>query len=314
MLYIIYGLELFLIDKELKKIIDKSKIDENSITRYDLENTKIETIIEDANSINLFGGSKIIVVDNAYIFTGTTNKKLLKQNTEVLEYYLNDLNSSTILIFIVLKEKLDVRKKIYKLSKEKGNLIECNKVTSINNLVKNMLGGYNINDSTISLLINRIGSNLSILEQECNKIKTYKDEDLTITDEDIINLTSKNIDTDLFHLIENIVSGNKEEAITSYHEMIKLGEEPLMILINLASQFRIIYQTKRLYSQGLSEMKIAEYLDIHSYRVKKALEKRNLFADKKLIHYLSTLADLDYNIKSGNIDKNLGIELFILSE
>lgn len=312
MLYIIYGIEQFLIDQEIKKITNELNADQNNITRYDLENTKIESIIEDANSINLFAENKLIIVDNAYIFTGTTNKKLIKQNTEELEKYIKNINPSTTLVFIVNKEKLDVRKKIYKLSLEYGKIIECNKVTSINTMVKNMLSNYEVSNDNINLLIKRVGNNLSIIEQECNKIKTFKD-DKIITSDDIINLTSKNIDTDLFHLIDNIVLKNKEEAIISYHEMIHLGEEPLMILINLANQFRIIYQVKQLSKQGYSEMKIADYLEIHSYRVKKAFEKRHQFSDKQLLNYLNDLADLDYKIKSGGIDKEIGLELFILN-
>ncbi len=175
-----------------------------------------------------------------------------------------------------------------------------------------MFEDYKISDHTINLLIERVGNNLSILKQEIDKIKIYKDDKL-ITDEDITNLTSKIVDTDLFHLIDNIVTNNKESAIESYHEMIKLGEEPIMILINLANQFRIIYQAKVLYKQGLSEIKIAEFLNIHSYRVKKALEKRNYFKDETLIDYISLLADLDYDIKTGKIDKEIGLELFILN-
>lgn len=309
--YVIYGIEQFLIDKELKKIV--SNINQNNITKYDLENTKIETIIEDANLVSLFDDKKFIIVDNAYIFTGTTNKKLLKQNTEVLEKYLNNPNPSTILVFVILKEKLDIRKKIYKLIKQNGKLIECNKSSSIQNVVKSMLDGYNIDNNCINLLINRVGTNLAILEQECNKIKTYKGDELIITENDIISLTSKIVDTDLFHLIDNIVSKNKKEAIESYHEMITQGEEPIMILINLANQFRIIYQVKQLSKQGYSEIRIADYLQIHSYRVKKAFEKRHLFSDSQLLKYIKDLADLDYDIKSGKIDKEIGLELFIIN-
>ena len=123
MVYVIYGSEQFLIDQEISKIENNLSLDKNSITRYDLENTKIESIIEDANQINLFSLNKLIIIDNAYIFTATTNKKLLKQNTEVLEQYLNNINKNTILIFNILKDKLDVRKKIYKLANTNGKIM-----------------------------------------------------------------------------------------------------------------------------------------------------------------------------------------------
>ena len=223
------------------------------------------------------------------------------------------MNENTILIFNVYNNKIDVRKKITKLSKEKGKVLEFNKSQNINSIVKNMFDNYKIDNSLINLIIDRVGNDLLILEQEINKIKIYKDDDLIITKDDIIELTIKNKNTDLFYLIDNIVSGNKEKAMESYGEMIKLGEEPIMILVNLANQFRLIYQAKKLSMRGYSEMKISEYLDIHSYRVKKALEKRNYFTDEILLKYLYDLAELDYNIKLSLIDKYLGLEIFILN-
>ncbi len=81
----------------------------------------------------------------------------------------------------------------------------------------------------------------------------------------------------------------------------------------LANQFRLMYQVKGLTKKGYSEKDIAKLLDIHPYRVKLSLGKSKSFSDEKLLSILKQLADLDSDIKKGNIDKNLGLELFILS-
>ena len=111
-----------------------------------------------------------------------------------------------------------------------------------------MFDNYKIDNNCINLLVDRVGNNLEILHQEIEKIKQYKDKDLNISKEDIINLTSKNIENDFFALIENIVSKNKEKAMESYFEIIK-DEEPIKIIVVLANKFRLIYQAKRLYKQ-----------------------------------------------------------------
>ena len=48
------------------------------------------------------------------------------------------------------------------------------------------------------------------------------------------------------------------------------------------------------------------------YPIEKALEKSHKFDENILIKYLYKLAQLDIDIKSGKIDKNIGLELFIL--
>lgn len=312
MVYVFYGLNDFFIKKEIEKIKTQNHIDAVSYMKYDLENTNLSDIIMHANEIDLFGNKKMILVENSYIFTGTTNKKLPEQNVNVLESYLNNINPDTILIFTIFKEKLDERKKIFKISKEKGYLKEYNKIDNIEKTVLDMFKPYNIEKKDIEFFIQRVGENLSILEQEIEKIKLYKNEEFNITKDDIIKLTSKNIDTDIFNLIENIILSNKEKAIESYHEMLKLGEEPIMILVMLANQFRMIYQVKVLYKKGYSEKDISKELNVHWYSVRKAIGKMNNFNLNKLLYYIYRLSELDIEIKTGKLEKELALELFIL--
>ena len=134
-----------------------------------------------------------------------------------------------------------------------------------------------------------------------------------IVKDDIINLTNKNVNVDIFKLIENIICGNKEDAIESYNEMLKLGEEPIKIIVMLANQIRIIYQAKELSKKGYREKDIAQILDIHPYRVKLALTNGYKYTSSVLLKKISELAQMDIDIKKGLVDKSIALELFIVS-
>lgn len=313
MIYLLYGLEDFLIHREIKEIIKKEEIDEINLNHYDLETHSLKEIIEDAVTISLFGEKKAIIIENSYIFTSSNNKKLPEQPLECLTDYLEHPNPSTILLFIVNKETIDSRKKIVTQLKKVGKVFEFVPLENEVSFVTNMLKPYYMQLSDYSFFINRVGHNLSLLEQEIEKLKIYKNEVLEITRQDILDITCKTVDIDIFTLIEDIVLKNKEKALESYTEMIKLGEEPIKIIIMLANQFRIMYQAKQLLKRGYSEKNIASHLDIHPYRVKLALEKSRKFQEEDLLSYLKQLANLDYEIKSGKMDKNIGLELFILN-
>lgn len=312
MIYLFYGIEDYLIQKEIDSIKQKNNIEEISISRYDLTNTNIEKIIEDCEMNSMFTDKKVIIVNNSYIFTGQSKKGQIEQNLEALEKYLNNPNIDTLLIFISDSEKLDERKKIVKLIKQKGIVKEFNTTTNINNIVKSFFNDYKISDSSITKLINRVGNNLPLLEEEAEKLKLYKDDIKEINDEDILKITNKNVDLDIFKLIDNIIMKNKKVAIETYNEMIKYGEEPIKILIMIASQIRLMYQTKLLYKKGYTEKDSASLLGIHPYRVKLATEKGRKYTESDLLMYLDNLADLDSKIKQSNVDKKMAIELFIL--
>lgn len=305
MVYLLYGTKDFQINEEIKKITKKQ--DQMNISKYDLNNTPLKLIIDDAQTISMFEDKKTVIVDNANMFTGTTSK-----DSDIIENYLNHINENTILILIVHNEKLDTRKKITKLIKKIGIVKEFNDETNPAVIVKKLLKDYNINDKTINLFIDRVGNNPLIIQNEINKIKIYKGNNKTISDEDILNLTTKIIDIDIFKLIDYIIKKNKNKALELYHEMIKMNEEPIKILVILANQFRIMYQSKELLKKGYSEKDIASILKIHPYRVKLAIQNSRSYPSEVLLKHLNNLADIDIGIKTGKLNKNLVLELFML--
>lgn len=309
MIYVLYGIQDYLIDKkiqELTKNIDRLEIDE-----FDLENNNIKQIIDAASTFSLFSTNKTIIVYNSFVFSA--NKKGIDdKDINLLQKYIENPNKNTTIIFVVSNDKLDSRKKIVTSVKKNGTVLEFNEVKNINTLVNDMIKPYKITTNQINTLINRVGDNLFILENEITKLKTYKNDDLIITDNDIINVINKSVNTDIFHLIDSIINKNMNEALECYYELIKIGEEPIKILVLLANQFRLMYQVKELSKKGYRIFDIMDLLDQKQYPIQKAIQKGYNYDSKILLEYLNKLADLDIGIKTGKIDKNTGLELFIL--
>lgn len=305
--YLLYGKDEFLIDLEVKKI--KSDFEDINISKYDLDENTIKEIIDDANTISLFDDKKLIIVDNSYVFSRTTKKQ---DNIDLLEEYLNNPNTSVTIIFKSNIEKIDSVKKIVKSIKNKGVIKEYNSETNLVNTVRKLFDDYKISNEVIEVLIKRVGKNLNILYNEILKLKLYKIDEREISKEDVINLSSEYIDIDVFRFVEDIINKNKTASIKTYKEMLKLNEEPIKIIAILASKIRLMYQANILTSKGYNEIEISNILDQKKYPVHLAIVAAYKYKPNVLLSYLEKLADLDIGIKTGNIDKNLGLELFIL--
>lgn len=303
MIYLLYGNENFLIEQELKKIIKKTKIDNYNISKYNLLEENILNVIDDANTISLFEDKKVIIITN--LNKSNIEEKELKKFENLIE------NISEEIVLIIIEEKLDERKKITKQLRKKAEVIELNRGKNISNTVKKMFEDYKIDYSTIDLLISIVGDDLSVIYQEVEKIKTYK-EDKIITKQDVIESASSNINNNMFDLINHIVKKEKEKSLELYKKLLKQNEEPIKIIITLANQFRLLYQVKELYKKGNREDTIAEILKVHPYRIKLALERSKNYSSKVLLDYLLKLAEMDKKIKTSKIDKTLALELFIL--
>ena len=74
-----------------------------------------------------------------------------------------------------------------------------------------------------------------------------------------------------------------------------------------------MYQASILAKKGYTEESISEILNVHKYPVHLAITSGYKYNPKILLKYLNDLADLDIGIKTGEKDKELALELFILS-
>lgn len=306
MIYLLYGTKDYLIKNEIQNI--SKPFDELNISKLDFADCGLNTFLDECQTISMFSDKKLVIAENATMFTSGVTKDI-----DALEQYLNSPNPSTTVVFAVYAEKLDERKKIVKLVKKIAKIMEFNNEKDIRKYIKNELGTYQISEENINLLIDRVGENELLIQNEINKLKLYKGNNI-ITNEDIIKITHKNINIDTFKLIDHIVNKKNDEAMEMYSEMINQNEEPIKIIVMLANQFRIMYQVKELVKIGYSEKEIATKLKLHSYRVKLANQNSRKFKSDTLIKYLKKLSDIDYNIKSGKIDKYLALELFILKK
>lgn len=140
----------------------------------------------------------------------------------------------------------------------------------------------------------------------------YKLEEKVIDKDDIILLVDEDIDDTVFELVSSILKNDCNKAMKLYYNFINNGMDVSQIIAIIASQIRLLFQVKRLYNSGKSNEEIAKILEFKSpYRVKYLLNDCYYYSEDDLIKYLSKLADIDKNIKSGNGDGKFLLELFI---
>ena len=306
--YLLYGTDKSIINNELDKIIDK--LGTSDVIRYSLLDTLIEDIVMDAATISMFSNKKIIIIDDAVFLCA--NKTIDK--IEVLEEYFNNYNKDSYLIFIVNKEKVDTRKKIYKEIKKNGTVIECNKgntnyvVSYINDYVKS--NGYKIND--IKYFINIVGTNLDNIKNELDKLFMYRLDSRKISNEDIDLVTIKNQEDEIFNLTDAVILGDVKKALVLLEEVLNKSYDEIQILSLLASQFRFLFQVKRLANKNKRYDEIAKILEVNPYRVKFTINKLYTYNEDMLLEKIKKLGKIDYDIKLGIMDKRLAIEMFIL--
>lgn len=306
--YLIYGNDYSLIKRE----VDKISLNANDVVKYDLSVDKVDNLLDDASCMSLLDEKKVIIGENALFLTSLNTN--VNHNLEYLSNYVNAENHDNIIVLTVVTDKLDERKKIVKLLKQKAKVIHKYLIEdkNLNGFVMDEFknAGYKMDLKTANYFVSYVGKNVDILVSEIEKMIVYKDNNKIVTINDINEISSRGFKDNVFDLTDAITKRDFKKMYECYNDLMVLGEEPVKIIALLGNQFLLIYQVKLLNEKGKSNTEISQILNVHPYRVKLALETDFLTYELKDI--LKKLHDLDFGIKSGSLDKNYALEDFLL--
>lgn len=280
--------------------VEKITAGKSNIIRINYDESNIDNVLDECSYFSLLNEEKIVIVNNFKI----------DANSKPLEKYLKNPNPATKLILIT--NSIDKRSTIYKLIKEKGTIIEINELkpseltSKINSYAKKE--GVMIDYLAVNKLIDYNLNNYDLILSEIDKLKLIKNK---ITKEDIIDYGSKIIGEENFALCDAITTKNKEETSKLLNDFIQNKEEVTPFVALLASSYRIILAVKSLSNK--SNETIAKELNIHPYRVKLARDKASLYTLTELYNIIISLTDLDYKIKSMNVDNYMLLKIFLIN-
>ncbi len=316
--YTLLGTESYLIEtfkETLKDSVDSDSQDLNIIL-FDMLETELSEVIHEAETIPFFGDNKVIFVENPYFFTGEKKKNDLTHDTTLLEAYLKNPMETTVLVFITNVVKLDERKKVVKLLKKESQLIDVNQmgekelIPYVSHYVESE--GYQIDKSAFEQLLYLTDMKLSQVMNELDKLFLFKMEEKKITKHDVDLLIPKSLEHNIFDLNQYVLNNQIGEALELYQSLVVAGEETIKVISILIGQIRLLLQVKLLLEMNYQQSNITDALKIHPYRVKLAVQQSRTLDKKILGEMFNELIDLDYNIKTGQVEKELGFELFLL--
>lgn len=299
-IYFLMGDEPFYIDK-ITDFIENNILSEdekgfNQTVLYGRDVT-IEDIIATAKRFPMMSEYQVVVVREAQELSRTIDK---------LENYLLNPQLSTVLVFAYKYKTIDKRKKFTKLIAEKGVLFESKKLydNQVAPWISKYLStkGYAIEPKANMMLVEFLGTDLSKVVNELEKLQIILPKGSTITPE----LIEKNIgiskDYNVFEFRNAIGSRDQLKAfrIAQYFAR-NPKENPLVLITGQLNSFF----TQLLTAHGLKDKtaaNLAKSLGINPYFVKDVeLSMRN-YPMRKVSSIISDLRALD--VKSKGVNAN----------
>ncbi|MCG7336436.1 DNA polymerase III subunit delta [Sporosarcina sp. ACRSM] len=316
--YLLTGLEQHIFDttvNRLKKAMPD--LDEASLIRFDLEETPVEAVIEEADTLPFLQERKLIIAGNAnFLKAQDKSREKVTHNLAMLETWLANPSPTAVVVFMAPYEKLDARKRITKIMKEQATVIEAERLQGKDLIAwiqqeASSIGTY-ISADDAQLLVDMAGDQLLTLATEINKMGTYLNGEGEITASVIELLVPRTPEMDVFRLTDAYVAGRVPDTISIYHDLLRNGEEPIMLTSLIASQIRLMIHVGTLRKKGYHQQQIAKTLGVHPYRVKLMMENRQIPQAERLLVILDKLAEIDYKLKSTGGKRERVLELFFM--
>jgi len=288
--YLIESQDIKLLQKKIREIIESSGYKEEQTTYYDLEESTLNAVLEDLDTYSFLTPRKVVIISNALFLMASEIKFEEKEISSLLKYLRNPAPD---VLFIMGVEKCDERKKI---GKEIKQLVEfCKVEMSPEAVLKEELTEYKIKKDAQNLLLEYVEKDISKLENECEKPKI------------------SNTDKLAFDFVKYIALRDKKKIFEQYEVLKENHFEAHSMIGLIESQMKLIYQVLLGKRKNMTKENLAKLLKEHPYRIQKTLEFLPFYSEKDLQTFIHKLHELDYKIKSGQIDATLGFEIFLIS-
>ena len=312
--YLFTGNEQVIKKNKIDRILENVDPEETDIIKYDLETISIQEVVTDCMTIPFLKQSKVIIVKNPLFLSSV--KTSIKHDVKTLIKYLKNPSSTTILMIDAVGVNVDKNSELFKTLQKCAYIIDVKELDIIEckAWVKRSfaVNGTSIGDEALNLLIEYLNGDLLRMEQEIQKLSALRYND-RVTEQDVKNLVAKSYEDDIYALIKAVTQKDRVLIAEIYKRISDSVTDVMSIMGLISKSFTDLYTTLKLLQAGYSQNDIANIFGIKPGRAYYLMKDAKQFKLETLENYVTEICDLDYKIKNGLIDKNLGLEMFLLS-
>lgn len=299
-IYFLMGEEPYYIDKLSDFIEGKVLTEEekgfNQTVLYGRD-VSIEDIISTAKRYPMMAERQVIIIKEAQDLIRTIDK---------LESYAENPMATTVLVFCYKYKTLDKRKKITKLLAKNGVVFESKKLydNQVGDWIKRVLAGkkYQIEPKANAMLVEFLGTDLSKINNELEKLQIILPVGSTITPKHIEENIGFSKDFNVFELRKALGERNQMKAYTIAENFAQNPKDnPMVVTTSLVFGFFI----QLLKYHGLKDKNpknVAAVIGINPFFMKEYDVALKNYPMKKVSQIVGALRDID--VKSKGVGAN----------
>lgn len=316
--YLFTGPEYYIghmMEKALTSAVVTQGFEALNLTIFSDKNPVVSEILATCETLPLMSEKRMVIIKEAAQIGNISDKKMIDYFTDYLE------KPSPTTLLIIYWEQPDKRKKLYKAIQKNGEIVNYEKLDlgDLENWIGRRLkiARKKLSRSVLELFIQRSlyltneNKNMEMVDHDLNKVIDYIGDRVDIFKEDVLLIMPQSIEDGVFKMIDYAMAGRKGQALNMLNQFYLEGESPFGVFSLLLRQVRMLLMVKIYTQRGLSAREVANEMKLASFIVNKILKNGKNYPTDNLWKLMVIGAELDAQMKKGEIDQNFGLELFL---
>jgi DNA polymerase III subunit delta len=152
---------------------------------------------------------------------------------------------------------------------------------------------------------------LSVIDSELKKLAAYKASGEKLTTEVVNELLAGGREDEIFRLTDNLLPRPTAQALEIARNLTRSGLQPTSVAYRMARHYALVLEVKARQERGESLQQVQEEMPEHRFVVQKAFDAAQNANGDRLEKALRQIRDYEWEVKSGQVDADLGLDVLL---
>ena len=152
---------------------------------------------------------------------------------------------------------------------------------------------------------------LSIIDSELTKLAAYKASGEKLTAEVMTELLAGAREDEIFKLTDNLRPRPPPQALEIARNLTRSGLQPTSVAYRMARHYALVLAVKARQERGESLQQVQDGMTEHRFVIQKAFDAAQDASANRLEQALKQIRDYEWEVKSGQVDAELGLDVLL---
>ena len=152
---------------------------------------------------------------------------------------------------------------------------------------------------------------LSVIDSELTKLAAYKASGAKLTPEVVSELLAGGREDEIFRLTDNLLPRPGAAALEIARNLTRSGLQPTSVAYRMARHYALVLEVKARQERGESLQQVQDDMTEHRFVVQKAFDAAQQASPERLEDALKLIRDYEWEVKSGQVDAELGFDVLL---